>query len=234
MAQISFVKVGSRALGSCPASRQEIGLGLEPALGSGAHCCRGSWPTSLPCWTALSPVHHPLWLPSARGMKFSLPPSPALLCPPCAPLSSGATPAPSSGSCHAAPSPSSFLLCQVSAYIRPPPGRSPGVRSSPPHSHSARCPVALQGVTDVGSEPSSASALAPWSDSGCGVGASGGAMPATEGGPASWGSGPCGESGSAIHGACCLGCLNRRALRLGRAFGGSSLPGRWKWMRPSR
>lgn len=158
MAQISFAKVGSRAPGSCLGSQQEDGVGLESALGPGALRCRPSRPgwTALPLGTTLcgSPV------PAARGSAA------AWLCspvtprpPPRVPWSSGAMPAPSSGSCP----PSCSVRClQVCPSSRKPPWvRSSLLTVTVPESHP------LEGVWPR-SPPISAGR---WSDGECGVGA---------------------------------------------------------------
>lgn len=145
MAQISFAKVGSRAPGSCLGSQQEDGVGLESALGPGAVCCRPSPPgwTALPLGTTLcgSPV------PAARGSAASWPCSPVTPHPPPprVPWSSGAMPAPSSGSCPPSCSVRCLQVCPSSRKL-------PWVRSSlltvtMPESHP------LEGVVGVASEP---------------------------------------------------------------------------------
>lgn len=137
IAHISLMKVASRALGSHLGSQQEVGW---DCVAHGSHC---SWPAPTSLLDCPFPMHCPLWLPRARRMKHSLLPGPSLLPPP--PVLLGPQEPrwlPLRGPARAAPSPASFLLCNL-----------PGVRSPPPHSRSACCPIALEEVTDLGLEP---------------------------------------------------------------------------------
>lgn len=145
MAQISFVKVGSRAPGSCLGSQQEGGVGLESGLGPGA----ARWAPFPPGWTALplgttlcgSPVPAGggsccrLALlscdpPAPRPMSLG-PQEPCLPCPP--------------GPAHL-PAPSGVGR-GVSSSRKPPWVRSPPLTVTVSESHP------LEGVAGVASDP---------------------------------------------------------------------------------
>lgn len=194
-----FCEGGKSSPGFLSGFPAEDGVGLESALGPGALRCRPSRPgwTALPLGTTLcgSPV------PAARGSAA------AWLCspvtprpPPRVPWSSGAMPAPSSGSCP----PSCSVRClQVCPSSRKPPWvRSSLLTVTVPESHPLegvwprspphQCwPMVRRRVRGWGH------LLGPW---------------------------PRGGPGSSVHRACCFGCLNGRALCL-VVFGG---PSAWK------